>query len=244
MMGKHHLYYAVTASATYAALLGRQVSTLHGHGRISASVATSLAAFGTGWGPIHYPAVTWSAPHALWLIGAGAVGGLLPDLDEPGSMISNAPRILGKQARHLLSYLSIGPLRPIVWLVGLILLVVAGLLNVLTRASSHVFRFLAMGHREGSHWLPVWIALCVGVYLLTAPVAGPAPAVGFGLGYLTHLLTDALTKTGIPLIPKTGLRLHLLPRPMRIRTGGIAENWFTGLYVLAAGALVAGAFVA
>jgi membrane-bound metal-dependent hydrolase YbcI (DUF457 family) len=45
----------------------------------------------------------------------------------------------------------------------------------------------------------------------------------FGLGYLSHVLTDALTKRGVPLGWPLPGQFHLLPGPLRIRTGGPAE---------------------
>jgi len=130
---------------------------------------------------------------------AGAFGGLLPDLDEPGSTISNAPRILGKMARRRLrratrrTVLALPGL-----LVGAIIGLLAAALNLLSRALSRLVRFVAGGHREGSHWLPVWAGLSVAAYLLTVSYAGPWPAAGFSAGYLSHLAGDGCTKSGIP----------------------------------------------
>lgn len=61
----------------------------------------------------------------------------------------------------------------------------------------------------------------------------------FGLGYLSHLLADALTVSGVPLWwPRPGL-VHLLPRPLRLRTGGPVEQLlFVGLGLLVIGLLM------
>ncbi|MBI2877577.1 MAG: metal-dependent hydrolase [Candidatus Tectomicrobia bacterium] len=63
----------------------------------------------------------------------------------------------------------------------------------------------------------------------------------FALGYAFHLLSDALTRFGIPLLGRW--RLHLLPKPFRIKTGSWAEHlisvilgmwlWFYGLHTVA-----------
>ncbi len=56
----------------------------------------------------------------------------------------------------------------------------------------------------------------------------------FGLGYASHLLADGMTLSGVPLCwPRRG-RFHLLPRPLRLRTGGPAEwlLFLLGLVVL------------
>lgn len=57
----------------------------------------------------------------------------------------------------------------------------------------------------------------------------------FGLGYLSHVaLADAMTITGVPLCWPLSRRFHLLPRPLRVRTGGPAE-WL--VFLLAGAAL-------
>ena len=57
--------------------------------------------------------------------------------------------------------------------------------------------------------------------------------VAFGLGYASHvLLADALTVAGVPLFWPSSRRFHLLPRFLRIRTGGPAE-WFVFIVVMA-----------
>lgn len=201
MLGKTHLFYGLTAGAAAALALVHPVSTLP----LAAAVAT------------------------------GAVGGLLPDLDEPGSTISNTPRILGKQAQHLLRRATGGtPLRVLGLLAGAVIGLLAGILNVLSRVLSHVVRFVSGGHREGTHWLPVWVGLSAGVFALMAPLIasgyGLPAAVGFCAGYLSHLVGDGLTRSGLPLVPYTGARLHLLPRPLRVRTGTGGEVVATIMY--------------
>lgn len=51
------------------------------------------------------------------------------------------------------------------------------------------------------------------------------PDVGltFGLGYLSHVLADGLTIAGVPLLWPRQKNVHLLPGPLRIRTGGPVE---------------------
>lgn len=168
---------------------------------------------------------------------AGAVGGLLPDLDEPGSTISNAPRILGAMGRRLLRRATRRtPLYLLGLLAGILVGIAAAVLNTLSRLLSRLVRLVSGGHREGTHWLPVWVLLSVAVFLLTAPLAvvngGPYVGAGFCAGYLSHLLGDGCTRSGIPLIPYTAARLHLLPRLLRVRTGSIGETLFTFVYAV------------
>jgi membrane-bound metal-dependent hydrolase YbcI (DUF457 family) len=170
---------------------------------------------------------------------AGGVGALLPDLDEPGSTISNAPRIMGRTARRLLRGATRQtPLRLLGQLVGLLIGLIATILNVLSRGLSHLVRLVSGGHREGSHWLPLWAGLSIAVYALTTPAFGPWIGIGFSVGYLSHLLSDGCTRSGIPLVPRATARLHLLPRPLRVRTGTGGETAFTLLYTIALVAVV------
>ncbi len=46
------------------------------------------------------------------------------------------------------------------------------------------------------------------------------------LGYASHLLLDACTKSGIPLLYPKKKRYHLLPLPARLTTGSLAEEVF------------------
>jgi membrane-bound metal-dependent hydrolase YbcI (DUF457 family) len=48
-------------------------------------------------------------------------------------------------------------------------------------------------------------------------------AAAFSIGYLAHLLADAMTVHGVPLLWPLDFDIHLLPRPLRIRTGSFAE---------------------
>lgn len=57
-------------------------------------------------------------------------------------------------------------------------------------------------------------------------VAGyPDVGLAFGLGYLSHLVADSLTLAGTPLLwpLRSAKPFHLLPRPLRLRTGGPVE---------------------
>ena len=83
-------------------------------------------------------------------------------------------------------------------------------------------------HRGPTHWLAAW--------LLGLPIGGlfPDPAgdliAAFAYGGVMHVLTDALTVTGVPFSPYSERRFHLLGG--RMRTGGSGE------YGVSAGAVV------
>lgn len=65
------------------------------------------------------------------------------------------------------------------------------------------------------------------VCLMAAPAVwwvGWAPVVPLLLGYTSHLVADAMTKSGIRLLYPQPKRFHLLPKDWRITTGSLAEE--------------------
>ena len=100
---------------------------------------------------------------------------------------------------------------------------------------SHLL-FRSLGHRGPLHSVAAWLVVTLagaGLSLLLNPWAG----VGLSLGYLSHLLLDACTKSGVPLWwPEPG-RIHLLPYRLRVTTGSLAEDGVFALLALAAVAL-------
>lgn len=98
-------------------------------------------------------------------------------------------------------------------------------------------------HRGPTHWLVTAVLLCVGVMYAANLFNLPAVIwVAFGAGYLSHLLADACTVAGVPLLgPLSGRSIRFIPRPLALRTGGVMESVFVsallGLYI-AAGVLV------
>ncbi len=80
----------------------------------------------------------------------------------------------------------------------------------------------AFGHRGATHSL-----LALGVLaLLALPLLGIEPLAWLGLllGYLSHLLGDACTKSGVPLLFPRRQKIHLLPKSVRLSTGSLAEE--------------------
>lgn len=90
------------------------------------------------------------------------------------------------------------------------------------RLVSFVIKLLG-GHRGAfTHSLLAWAfaTFWVGVYF-----HGNMLMVAFGIGYLSHLLADALTVQGVPLLwPIIGRRISFLPHAIAIRTGGVVEQ--------------------
>ena len=80
-------------------------------------------------------------------------------------------------------------------------------------------------HRGLTHrGIVALLVLAVGVVmgdLWGWPDAGWA----FGLGWVSHVLADGLTVAGVPLLwPWKKKDFHLLPKPLRVRTGGPVEG--------------------
>lgn len=78
------------------------------------------------------------------------------------------------------------------------------------------------GHRGALHSL-----LALGVLAMVAlPLVdiGPLFYLGLLLGYASHLAGDGCTRHGIPLLFPKRRRVHLLPRPLRLSTGSLAEE--------------------
>lgn len=86
-------------------------------------------------------------------------------------------------------------------------------------------------HRTVTHVLLYWLLGCIALLLLDL---GPfdAHALGFFVGGLSHVLADSCTVSGVPALPWSTRRFHLLGG--KLRTGGSGE------LVLAAGVLAAG----
>jgi len=81
----------------------------------------------------------------------------------------------------------------------------------------------AVGHRSLSHSILALVFVAVaGLFL--SPFVGWQVSLSLWLGYASHLITDALTRSGIPLLYPRPRRFHLLPKRLRIVTGSSAEE--------------------
>ncbi|MFZ6036465.1 MAG: metal-dependent hydrolase [Patescibacteria group bacterium] len=81
---------------------------------------------------------------------------------------------------------------------------------------------MVFGHRGFLHSAVILVAvsIVIAVLLPTNTVAWMVVL----LAYLSHLLLDALTKSGIGLLWPLQLRIGLLPRMLRVRTGGLLDT--------------------
>jgi inner membrane protein len=82
---------------------------------------------------------------------------------------------------------------------------------------------MTVGHRGATHSIFALAAVLVGGFLLLSPDM----ALALSLGFTSHLLADAMTKGGVPILWPRKTKLHLLPTPFK--TGSLAEYLVTGV---------------
>lgn len=165
---------------------------------------------------------------ALWLINgelelsaaaiaagtAAAIGSLVPDIDHPRAWISN------RIPASLLAFgvMVLGGFWLTTWMIGrdpsqMFAPVFTGLLDIVRPYLSWAWLSVTVGilllmisllvaqlveHRGPTHSMTVGLVLTLAVTTAFAIVGRPAIGLWFGWGYLTHLLTDAMTPMGCP----------------------------------------------
>ena len=89
-----------------------------------------------------------------------------------------------------------------------------------------------LGHRGLLHSLAGLVLLWIWLGFPLLLWLGWQPSLALALGIGSHLLGDASTKSGIPLLyPQPG-RWHLLPKGLRLTTGSLAEEAVFGVFIL------------
>lgn len=176
---------------------------MNGPSHMAAGTAAAIGAVAAsqylGFGP-EFPA--WSVIPAVMI---GRVAGLIPDMDEPNSMINRG----GWMPRF-------GPFRGLIKLIGLIVSIPMRALGYLLKGT--------LGHRGGTHSLSMAIAFSLLIAILTTTTLGTSsewiPWTVF-FGYLSHLLTDSMTRHGVPwlwpLLPKERC-FRIVPKAIAITT--------------------------
>ncbi len=81
-----------------------------------------------------------------------------------------------------------------------------------------------LGHRGVLHSLLALLALSLLVGLPLSLFLDPLAGLGLALGYLSHLLLDACTRSGVPLLWPERRKLWVLPPRLRLVTGSMAEE--------------------
>jgi len=175
------------------------------------------------------PVVVLGHPLPAFALGltVAALGSLLPDLDEPNSLVSNLPRAGRGVVRSTLRAKGVeGVVRMLVEF-GLMFI------NLFTRALSGLVRACAFGHRGATHWLITAVVLGLAAAGSGWFIGFPALGLWLFIGYASHLALDAMTISGLEMFqPLTGRTVHLLPKPMWIRTGSIVDSLLGGCFGL------------
>lgn len=147
-------------------------------------------------------------------VAASLLGSRLPDADQAGSKIHRRTRLERRSVA-----LSV---------VGFVL-----------RLPLRLFAAIA-NHRGATHWLSTAVAVAAAHGALAAAINSALllpVAAGIAAGYVMHLLADACTPHGAPLLgPLRRQRVHLLAARWRIPTGSHRELgvWLAGLCAAAA----------
>jgi len=92
--------------------------------------------------------------------------------------------------------------------------------------TSFSLRLLGVGHRGATHYGLTTLGVMVAGYQVSAQMGYPDAGLALGVGYLSHIVADALTKHGVPLWWPLPGNFHLLPGPFRVKTGGMGESMF------------------
>lgn len=131
-----------------------------------------------------------------WLVGIGALAALLPDLDANESKIKHLTfgGYIGKMR------VGIKPFAPIAMIFSAI-----------------------FGHRGVLHSLFALEIVAFGASFLI-PYTSMSLWLVILLGYASHLAADALTKSGIEFLWPWKKNVGLLPRALRVKTGGIVDT--------------------
>lgn len=96
------------------------------------------------------------------------------------------------------------------------------------------------GHRGVLHSLRGWAVWVVLLMPLSLWISWASVAT-LSAGYASHLVADACTKTGIPLLHPQRYRFHLLPKSLLLSTGSDFEGaYFVVFAVLTIMLLIAG----
>lgn len=98
-------------------------------------------------------------------------------------------------------------------------------LGAVGTAASFILRLLGVQHRGLTHFGVVALLVTLAGWACGSKFGYGDIGLAFGLGYLSHVaIADAMTHHGVPLLWPLPGQFHLLPKPLRIRTGGPAET--------------------
>jgi len=152
---------------------------------------------------------------------------LLPDIDEPESLIVHSP---DKARKHVV--MKAGRRSAAARGLTALPFVIA---QWVLRVASGIIRVLAGGHRGATHWLLTALLLTAGIWYLGTIGGYTYLWLWFVAGYCSHLVLDMMTLSGLKVLrPLTPSSIHLLPVFMRVRTGGSVDAFLGVLLLLGA----------
>jgi inner membrane protein len=155
----------------------------------------------------------------------GIVGGQFPDIDEPHSTIANSGRAVGRMLHQH-------------GVMGFVVKVLFWIVNFIPQTIAWVANNFFGGHRGVVHSLLAMLVVSGLVGTATYYLLGTAfYGAMFGVAYLTHLVGDMLTRSGIKLLlPFSDHSFHLLPPGVRFKAD---SEWQNGLVQALAGVAIA-----
>lgn len=174
------------------------------------------------------------------LVTCAAVGGVLPDVDEPQSLVSRrlpaSAAIAGVAVcypyeafpRIIRSGLQQGDWMPLL-LLALVALACASIGWLVPITIKRL-----VGHRGLIHHPLLGLALLLGALLMAWGMTTML-SVSFALGWMTHLIGDSLTYSGIPWRGRR--RWWLVPAPLRFATGSVREPLAVAVWIAGCGLL-------
>ena len=145
----------------------------------------------------------------------GIVAGQLPDIDQPTSTIANSGRAVGRLLKQR-------------GILGFFVKLVFGIINILPQTLAWFANRFFSGHRGVVHSLLATMVLSIGFGYITYLTLGSAfYGLLFASAYLSHLVVDMLTRSGIKLLlPLSKHDFWLLPPGLRFKADSEWQNTF------------------
>ncbi|WP_169713616.1 metal-dependent hydrolase [Paludifilum halophilum] len=156
-------------------------------------------------------------------VAIASFGSLLPDIDEDGSMLNN---LLFRSIKYRSAALSI------LGAIAILLTVLKGLDLWVLLSGIYAMAVAFIPHRSFTHSL-LSLLIVSGITLM----ANPDYVWAMAAGYVSHLLADAMTAGGIPLLWPWKKRLGVKKLGLYIRSGDKVDK-MTGKVAMYAGSIV------
>jgi inner membrane protein len=101
---------------------------------------------------------------------------------------------------------------------------IKGVLGLVGSITTTLIQTIGVSHRGLTHYGLTTILVGGVATLLGWRLGYGDVGLALGLGYASHVLADAMTLAGVPLLWPLSEKFHLLPRPLRLRTGSAVER--------------------